>query len=100
MYLATGKQLHAFILTELTINDKVINRVKNLATKEKHPDMTKGYPIFECSPGIQITYKDDKTQNEDGGIASTHEDEDNDNITENGEDKKHQRGEIRPRGAR
>ena len=45
MSLATGKQLHAFICTELPINYQVIYRVNDLATKEKHPEMTKGYPI-------------------------------------------------------
>ena len=34
--------------------------------------MTKGYPIFECIPGSPITDKDNKTQNEDNEIASTH----------------------------
>ena len=49
MYLATGKQLHEFIWTELPINDKFISRVNNLATKEKQPEMTKGYPILSGS---------------------------------------------------
>ena len=47
MSLATGKQLHTFICTELPINDKVIQRVKYISTKEKHSETTKGYPIFE-----------------------------------------------------
>ena len=55
MYLATGKKLHYFIWTELPINDQVISRVNNLATNEKQPEMTKGHPIFEWSPGILIT---------------------------------------------
>ena len=33
MYLATGKHLHAFIWTELPINDQVISRVKYFSTK-------------------------------------------------------------------
>ena len=48
--------------------------------------MTKGYPIFEWIPVIPITDKDNKTQNEDDEIASTHGDEENYDITENGED--------------
>ena len=48
--------------------------------------MTKGCPIFEWSPGIPITDKDDETQNEEDEIASTHGDEDNDYITENVEE--------------
>ena len=47
--------------------------------------MTKGYPIFEWSPGIPITYKDDDTQSEEDEIFSKHEDQNNDDITENGE---------------
>ena len=35
MSLATGKQLHSFIWTELTINDQVISRIKYFYTKEK-----------------------------------------------------------------
>ena len=49
--------------------------------------MTKGYSIFEWIPGIPITDKDNKTQNEEDEISSTHEDEHEDYITENGEDK-------------
>ena len=48
--------------------------------------MTKGYPIFEWIPGIPITDKDDETQSEEDEISSTHEDEHDDGITENGED--------------
>ena len=43
--------------------------------------MTKGCPIFEWIPGIPITDKDDKTKNKDDQIASTHEDEENYDIT-------------------
>ena len=42
----TEKQLHTYIWTEIPINEQVIQRVDKLATKEKEPDMTKGYPIF------------------------------------------------------
>ena len=48
--------------------------------------MTKGYPIFECSPVMPITDKYNETQSEEDEISSTHEDEHDDYITENGED--------------
>ena len=44
--------------------------------------MTKGYPIFECIPGIPITDKDDETQSEENERSSTHEDKCDDEITE------------------
>ena len=50
--------------------------------------MTKGYPIFEWIPGIPITDKDYKTQNEDNEVSSIHEDKANDDITENGGEEK------------
>ena len=86
MSLATRKQLHDFIWTELPINDQVISRVSDFSTKEKQPEMTKGYPIFEWIPVIPITDKDDETQSEEDELSSTHEDEHDDDITENGED--------------
>ena len=88
MSLSTRKHLQAFILTELLINDQVIQRLNYLDTEKNQPEMTKGYPIFECILGIRITYKDDKTQNEDHEIASTHRYEDDYDITENGEEEK------------
>ena len=48
--------------------------------------MTKGYPIFEWIPDIPIIDKDDETQSEEDEISSTHKDEHDDDITENGED--------------
>ena len=65
-------------------NHQVIYRVNYLDTKEKQPEITKGYPIFEWIPGIPIKDKEDKTQNKDDEIVSTHEDKDDDDITENG----------------
>ena len=47
--------------------------------------MTKGYPIFEWIPVIQITDKYYETQIEEDEISSTHEDNHDDNITGNGE---------------
>ena len=49
--------------------------------------MTKGCPIFECSPVMPITDKYNKTQSEEDEISSTHEDEHNYYITDNVEDK-------------
>ena len=86
MYLATGKQVYTFIWTELPINDQVIYRANNLDTNEKQPEMSKGYPIFEWRPSIPITDKYDETQSEENEISSTHKDEHNDEIIENGED--------------
>ena len=48
--------------------------------------MTHGYPIFEGSPCIPTTDKDDETQSEEDEISSTHEGECNDDITKDGED--------------
>ena len=64
MYLATGKQLHSFICKELPINDQVISRLNDMATKEKQPEMTQGYPIFEWSPSLPIKDKEYETQSE------------------------------------
>ena len=57
MSLATVKQLHTFIWTEISINDQVISRVNDLATKEKQPEMTKRYPIFSGSHTYQSQTK-------------------------------------------
>ena len=84
MSLATGKQFHAFIWTELQINDQIVSRVKYLVTKYKQPEISKGYPIFVWSPGIPIKEKDDETQSEEDEISSTHKDKQDDDITENG----------------
>ena len=86
MSLAIGKYFYAFIWTEIPISDQVTSRVNYLATKEKQPEMNKGYPIFEWIPGVLITYKDDETQSEADEISSTHEEEHNYEITENGEE--------------
>ena len=47
--------------------------------------MTKGYLIFEWSPGISITDEEYQKQIEEDKISSSHEDEHDDDITENGE---------------
>ena len=45
---------YIFIWTELPINYQVICKVNNLATKDNHTEMTKGYPFFEWIPRIPI----------------------------------------------
>ena len=80
----TGKQIHSFVWTKLTINDQVVYRVINLATKEEQSKMTKGYPIFEWIPGIPIIDKYNETKHEDNKIVSTHEYDKYNDITENG----------------
>ena len=60
MSLATGKHLHEYIWKILPINEHVIQMVDDLDTKVKHPEMTKGNPIFEWIPGIPIIYQDDQ----------------------------------------
>ena len=48
--------------------------------------MTDGCPIFEWILGITITDKDNNAQVKEDEIASTHEDEHDDYITENGDE--------------
>ena len=48
--------------------------------------MAKGYPTFECIPGISIIDKENDTQIKEDEISSTHEDEHDDAINENGEE--------------
>ena len=70
-----------------------------MTIKEKQPEITKGYPVFDWSPVIPITEKDDETQSEEDEISSTHEDKHEDDITENGEDEESITGEkyvLRP----
>ena len=87
MSLATRKKLHAFICTELPINDQVISRVNDLSTKEEQRVIIKGYQIFEWILGTPIKEKDDETKCEEDEISSTNEDEHDYDITENVEDK-------------
>ena len=63
--------------------------MNNLSTKDKHPEITKGYPIFECIPGIPITDQAyNRHQTEDYEIASTHGNKDDDDIAEYWEEEK------------
>ena len=86
MSIAAGKQIHAFIWTELPINYQVISIVNYLATKENQPEMTKGYKIFEWGPGTLTVDKDNEKQSKEDEIASTHKYKQDDDITENGEE--------------
>ena len=70
MHLSNSKNLHTLIWTEPPNNYQVIQRLKNLDTKQKQPEMNKGYPIFEWILGIPITNQaDDGHQTEDDEIA-------------------------------
>ena len=61
--------------------------MNDLATKYKQPEITKGYPIFEWSPGIPITYQaGDEQKTEDNEIASTHGNDKDFEITKNWEE--------------
>ena len=80
------EMIHYFICIELPTNDQVIYRVNDLSTKEKQPKVSKGYLIFERTPSIPITDIGCETQNEKNEIASTHEDEDDDDIDKNREE--------------
>ena len=80
MSISTGKQIHVYIWTEIPIIEQVIQRVDKLATREKQPDMTKGYPIFQWSLGIPIMYQEEsKLENEE---APLHRNEEDDDVTE------------------
>ena len=52
--LATGKQYHLNIWTDLPIIEQVIHRLDELSTKVKQPNMTKEYPFLKWTPVIQI----------------------------------------------
>ena len=51
MSLLTGKRIHRYIWEELPIGDDVIDRVHDLATDEKQPELVDGIPLFEWSNG-------------------------------------------------
>ena len=79
MYLATGEQLHTSTWTDLPITEQIIHIVDKFSTKGKNQEMTKGYPIFEWSPGIKILDQaDSEPENEE---APFHINEENDDIT-------------------
>ena len=68
MSLGTGKRIRAYIWMELQINEQLIQRVDDLATKGKHPKMTKRSSIFEWRPGIPIM---DQSNNEPTPVSKS-----------------------------
>jgi hypothetical protein len=59
MSLSTGRRLHCYQWTELPVPDYVIDRVEEMAAREKQPVMTNGHPIFEWRPGVPALDKDE-----------------------------------------
>jgi hypothetical protein len=72
MFLSTGRRLHCYQWTELPVPDYVIDRVEEMATREKQPVMPNGHPIFEWTPGAPIL-------DEDEVAGEDHEDDDPEN---------------------
>ena len=69
MSLYTGKKLHAYVWTELPIDEDVIERVEYLANKENQPYHMDDHPIFEWSPGVAID--EDEEDERDGNDEDT-----------------------------
>ena len=55
MILYTGKLLHRYQWTELSIDYDVISQVRDLAFGEDAKQITDNYPIFYWKPGVLIT---------------------------------------------
>ena len=55
MSLCTGKLLHSYQWTKLTIYDEIIAQVIDLAEVEDAKKLTDNYPMFEWAPGVLIT---------------------------------------------
>ena len=64
MSLLSGKRIHSHNWTELPIDNDVIARVKELASKENQPELPDKSPIFEWTPGIEIEPIDKEDQSE------------------------------------
>jgi hypothetical protein len=101
MSLSTGRRLHCYQWTELPVPDYVIDRVEEMATKEKQPVMTNGHPIFEWRPGVPVLdegevkgedHEDDAAENgamydeDSGDNESDHEDSGDDKSDHEGHD--------------
>ena len=54
MSLYTGLKIHGYKWTELPIDDDVIDRVEEMADKQKAPKMINRSPLFEWRPGVPI----------------------------------------------
>ena len=79
MYLRTGRKLHGFLWTELTITEEVISRVEELGKEYEHPLMKNG-PIFEWIPGnITMDKQYDKEDFNDllNNLQCRHDNDDN-----------------------
>ena len=69
MSLFSGKRIHSHNWTELPIDDDVIARVKELASKENQPELPLKSPIFEWAPGIEIESLDGEDETESNSDA-------------------------------
>jgi hypothetical protein len=69
MLLYSGKRLHSYEWKELPIDDDVINRVEELASRENAPTMINGYPVFTWArrnlEHLNIEPDDDDDENND-----------------------------------
>ena len=75
MSLLSGKRIHSHNWTELPIDNDVIARVEELASKENQPELPNKSPIFEWAPGIEVEPIDEEDKPESG--------EDTDEISSN-----------------
>jgi hypothetical protein len=68
MSLYSGKRLHSYEWKELPIDDDVINRVEELASREDAPTMINGYPVFTWAKRnlehLNIDHEDDDENEE------------------------------------
>ena len=55
MNLYTCKRIHDYSWDKLPTDDHVIERVESMEEVEDQPLMHDGYPIFEWTPGQEIT---------------------------------------------
>ena len=62
MSLHSGKRIHGYKWTELSIDKHVIERVEQLAAKEDQPIMHRRMPCFEWAPGIEIEDIDEEEE--------------------------------------
>ena len=86
MSLWSGRKIHAYEWEELPIDEEIIDKVKELALKEKQPKLVDGLPIFEWNSKyiMEDNINDSDVSNQDRAM----EDEivDLDDIEEYGED--------------
>ena len=91
MSLYIGKRIHSYHWKELPICKEVIERVEQLAIKEKQPLLFDNHPIFEWSQGNPVETPNEAqenyiTENEDiTDTLSSITQENNDNFTEDTE---------------